>query len=65
MITKEIADRIYVWKNNPAWYRPVNNGYVVRAYRPSTRKQREKATLNIKRLSTKSLLLMALRLMTG
>ena len=28
-------------------------------------KKREKATLNIKRLSTKSLLLMALRLMTG
>lgn len=27
MITKEIADRIYVWKNNPAWYRPVNNSY--------------------------------------
>lgn len=27
MITKEIADRIYVWKKNPAWYRPVNNSY--------------------------------------
>lgn len=27
MITKEIADRIYVWKKNPAWYRPVDNSY--------------------------------------
>ena len=27
MITKELADRIYVWKKNPAWYRPVNNSY--------------------------------------
>ena len=27
MTTKEIADRIYVWKKNPAWYRPVNNSY--------------------------------------
>ena len=27
MITKEIADRIYAWKKNPAWYRPVDNSY--------------------------------------
>ena len=27
MITKEIADRIYVWKKNPAWYRSVDNSY--------------------------------------
>lgn len=27
MITEELDRKIYVWKNNPAWYRPVNNSY--------------------------------------
>lgn len=27
MITEELDRKIYYWKNNPAWYRPVNNSY--------------------------------------
>ncbi len=27
MITEELDRKIYYWKNNPAWYRPVENSY--------------------------------------
>lgn len=64
MITKEIADRIYVWKKNPAWYRPVNNSYEYELTDQAPEKAR-KSYADIKRSSTDFLLLMALRLMTG
>ena len=51
MITEETYKRIYYWKKNPAWYRPVDNSYEYELTDQATEK-RERVTLNIKTLST-------------
>ena len=41
MIGEETYKRVYYWKKNPAWYRPVNNSYEYELTDQATEKARE------------------------